>query len=1444
MVVANEQSTTLGVTGDPAVERAVREGRSAVDRGVSVVSVDPDDRVVEGEPGPDCLVVGLDANRDGWVEETVRRPTAPPVVAVPQAETDAEVVETALSAGVTDVVPRSVVECAPSVVVERAVRAVDAGEPAYRSVCDGVSEPLALHDPETGEVVDANEALCDLLGYGRAELVATQVGEYTADVPGYGQERAVEVITSATAAGSAGPLEWPLETADGEQVWVEVELQAVEVGGRERVLSTATDVTEQRRRRRQLREISEHVDEVVYLLRADLSEVLFVNDAYEELFDQPVEALDEDPMAALEAVHPEDREQYRADLERMAEHVRTGGAEPVAFSHRLRVDGETRWVRVTGYPSRVPGDEVDRIVGVVRDVTETRRREREYEQIFNEVDATVTVHDPEARTMVDVNETMATITGYDREELLAGGVALFTADDADVTAEDAYDVIETVAETGEDRTVDWPVETADGERRWLSARATTATIGGQRRVIGVSQDVTERRRREREYEQIFNGVPGPITINDPETGALLEVNDALCEVLGYSREEILELGNEGLAADEVGYDSERAREIVTRVMETGEPETFEWKLETADGEVRVLEVTGTPAEIGGQQRYVSLTRDITARRQREREYEQIFNSVNDAIVVFDPDTADIVDVNDRYRELLGYDDLERIRELGIEGLSVTEEGYTGERGHELIREVADTGETTTVEWRAQPSDGDPLWLEATLAPATVGGERRVLSIQRDITARRQREREYEQIFNSVTDAIAVHDPETGSVLDVNDTYVETFGYDRETILEAGMDELSATEAGFTTERADEIITRVAETGESEEVEWRVETPEGDRRVVESTVTTATVGGERRVLSINRDVTERRRRQRQLEVIVERIDEAIYLVSEDEDSPVFLSDAYEDLTGLSLETLYDDPWTFVEQIHPDDRQRYREFLDRIEAEMAAGEAEDRYDIEYRFRRTDGERRWHHATGYPLEGGGQYTYIGVLKDITERRRREREYEQIFDGVNDAIVIQDPETAEPVDANQQFLDRLGYDDVEAVREAGLAELSATDAGFTTDEARAVCRRVVETGEPETVEWQQETRDGDRRWIEAKVDSAVIRGEEFVVSMQRDVTKRKRREREFEQIFDSVTDIITVYDPETVELIDVNRTMADLLGYDRETILELGTGGVSATELGYERSMVEGVVREVARTGEPIRGLEWALRTDSGETLWVEVDATPARISGEQRVLAIARDVTERRDREERIQVLNRVLRHNLRNDMDAVQGYATAIAEGSDESEALAERIRETADGLLRLSAKARDTEAVLRGDDGHGVQDVTSVVERVVGELRAEFDGADLSTACPAETVPVEVGPLELVLRELVENAAEHADAPTIEVTAERAPTADHDLTVTVADDGPGLPERALRPIRAGGETQFEHNRGLGLWLVHWGVRRLGGSVEFERPEDGGTVARLRLNAVEQ
>ncbi|PHQ43750.1 hypothetical protein Z052_02365, partial [Halorubrum sp. C191] len=757
--VFTQRHPTIGVVGPESVETTLQDAQDSLDVAISIAPVERDtpDSVEEF----DCLIAAVtpesgsadrtDADAaasltevSNWVVRNATLDSSPPVVYV--APTEVSIAQ-ALEAGVTEYLPWELLSRSPTTVLKRAVTATEV-QPTrdYRTIYDNVSEPLTLHDPQTGELIHANRRLCELLKYDRAELISMQVGDYTASIDGYDQAAAMEVITSATEDGTVGPIEWPLETADGQHVWVEATLTTVTIDGQELVLATATDVTDRRRQRRQFREISTHMDEVVYLARADLSEVLFINEAYADLFDQPVDRVYDDPMAVLDAVHPEDREAYRSDLIAMSEHIRGEEPGPYTFSHRLRVDGETRWVEVSGYPSRGPGGAVDRIVGVIRDVTDTRRRERE-------------------------------------------------------------------------------------------------------------------------YEQIFNGVTTAIAVHDPDTGEIVDVNDSYVELFEYDYETILQQGINGLSVPDEGYTGARAKDLITDVAENEEDETVEWRIETADGEHRLVEANLTVATVGGQRRVLGLIRDITEQRRREREYEQIFNGVNDAIAIFDPETLSFVSVNDSYLELVGCDDLERIRELGIEGLSATEDGYTPERGKELIQTVARSGEPKTIEWELAPPDEEQSWIEVTLATAEIGGEQRVLSIQRDITERKRREREFEQIFNGVTDVIGVYDPQTAELLDVNDTMCELLGYDRDTIIDMDPEEVTATALGFDADTIGEVVRDVAKSGDpARDIEWALRTASGDVVWLEVNATLTEIGGEQRVVTIARDVTGRRDREERVQVL--------------------------------------------------------------------------------------------------------------------------------------------------------------------------------------------------------------------------------------------------------------------------------------------------------------------------------------------------------------------------------------------------------------------------------------------------------------------------------------------------------------------------------------------------------------------------------------------------
>jgi PAS domain S-box-containing protein len=119
------------------------------------------------------------------------------------------------------------------------------------------------------------------------------------------------------------------------------------------------------------RQITGSISEVFWLASGALEEILYVSPAHEEIFQQPIGRLYEDPKALLEAVHPDDRE-------RMLASVQTSLTEPTSIEFRIvRPDGEVRWITTRTSPVRDTESTVARIAGVSQDVTDRHDAEEE-----------------------------------------------------------------------------------------------------------------------------------------------------------------------------------------------------------------------------------------------------------------------------------------------------------------------------------------------------------------------------------------------------------------------------------------------------------------------------------------------------------------------------------------------------------------------------------------------------------------------------------------------------------------------------------------------------------------------------------------------------------------------------------------------------------------------------------------------------------------------------------------------------------------------------------------------------------------------------------------------------------------------------------------------------------------------------------------------------------
>lgn len=199
--------------------------------------------------------------------------------------------------------------------------------------------------------------------------------------------------------------------------------------------------------------------------------------------------------------------------------------------------------------------------------------------------------------------------------------------------------------------------------------------------------------------------------------------------------------------------------------------------------------------------------------------------------------------------------------------------------------------------------------------------------------------------------------------------------------------------------------------------------------------------------------------------------------------------------------------------------------------------------------------------------------------------------------------------------------------------------------------------------------------------------------------------------------------------------------------------------------------------------------------------------------------RDVTERELRKERLAVLNRVLRHNLRNQLDVLNAHLSAIDDDH------ADVATETTSHIARMSDRARTIDRLLSETREHVSIDVVELVRDTV----AAHDSQVAVKATDSLTITTDRAALEAAIKSAVDNAVTHATDVTVELQS----TPDG-CELRVIDDGPGIPESELSALEAGSEAPLRHGTGLGLWQLTWATRTLGGEVAFDT-SDGTTVS---------
>lgn len=316
-----------------------------------------------------------------------------------------------------------------------------------------------------------------------------------------------------------------------------------------------------------------------------------------------------------------------------------------------------------------------------------------------------------------------------------------------------------------------------------------------------------------------------------------------------------------------------------------------------------------------------------------------------------------------------------------------------------------------------------------------------------------------------------------------------------------------------------------------------------------------------------------------------------------------------------------------------------------------------------------------------------------------------------------------------------------------------------------------------------------------------------------------------------------------------DINEAGLDFLGYERCDLV-----GEPVNELVAERTTLDDIVSTVA--GGDVWSGDVEVRTADGRTVYGQGSVAPIVVDGKiERNVAAFVDARQKRQYETAAEVLNRLLRHDLKNDLNIVYGYIQQARSQTDDEQVM-DRLAEARGALARVidkSDRARDLQEFLDRAYQESTYPVRldDVLAETVASVRAEYDHAAFTLGRVPAVQVVADDLLSTVLEGILENAVQHNDSEKPRVGVD-VRTTETTAVVRVADNGPGMPTDDHEIVFGRGATDvLNHGDGVSLFFADSVVRTYEGQLWFEEhdgsldllevPEEGldGTVFKIEL-----
>jgi PAS domain S-box-containing protein len=562
---------------------------------------------------------------------------------------------------------------------------------------------------------------------------------------------------------------------------------------------------------------------------------------------------------------------------------------------------------------------------------------------------------------------------------------------------DADEILQQITQALETRqTINYEYKLDIGSREvWFDGRVSPLT---DNTVFWIARDITERKQAEaalrvseERFSKAFRSSPDAVVVSRLSDGTIMEVNDTWERIFGYHRAE--SIGSSSLLLD-VFVDPGDRHKAVQRLIEQGRLRDFELDIRRKGGEVRQVSLSGERIEIGDEQCLITIIRDITAAkraaealRKNEERLRLALKASQQGLYDLNLQTGEAI-VSPEYAQLLGYDpsEFQETHEKWIERLHPEDREHTIANLRACVRGEAPGYQ---VEYRMRAKSGEWKWISSIgeiVERAPDGSPLRMVGTHLDITQRKraelalkESEARFSAIFHASPIAISITRLKDSVRIDVNKAWEKITGLSREEALGHTPIELNAWANPVDRDR---LISQLSEQGMVQDFEFQIRHKSGSLSYVLMAAEMTELAGERYMVSLAQDITDRKQAEEALKEsedryrqVIEQINEILF--SLDQNGVItFMSPVIRTVAGYEPEDLIGHP--FADFIHPEDLPDVvKEFNKRMKGK--------REPIEYRIRAKSGEAVWLRSSGKVLFEGGEFKGIrGILTDVTEQRK----------------------------------------------------------------------------------------------------------------------------------------------------------------------------------------------------------------------------------------------------------------------------------------------------------------------------------------------------------------------------------------------------------------------------------------------------------------------------